>query len=197
MSRFAALILAAGASTRFAGGHKLLTEFRGKPMVSHAFELAISAPLDARLVVTGARAGEIAALAEAAGLRSLHNPHFASGLSTSLKAGIAAMPADCEGALILLGDMPLILPETVQAIVAAAQGNPALVAIVPTYREEWGHPVLLRRTLFGEIAKLQGDQGARSLLKSRRDILTLAIDDSGILADLDTREALVEFEKNQ
>jgi molybdenum cofactor cytidylyltransferase len=197
MSRFAALILAAGASTRFAGGHKLLAEFRGKPVISHVFELAISAPLDVRLVVTGARVGEIAALAERAGLRSLHNPDFASGLSTSLKAGLAALPPDCDGVIVLLGDMPLIRPQTLQAILQAAQINPAFAAIVPMHQGEWGHPVLLKRALFEEIAILTGDQGARKLLNSRKDVLTLAVDDPGILADFDTREALAEGEKNQ
>ncbi|MBN8534520.1 MAG: nucleotidyltransferase family protein [Rhizobiales bacterium] len=197
MSRFAALVLAAGASTRFANGHKLLARFRDKPLVSHVFERAISAPVGARLVVTGARVGEIAALAEAAGLRSLHNPDFATGLSSSLKAGLAALPADCDGVLILLGDMPLIHPETLRAIVLAAEANPAFAAIVPTYRGEWGHPVLLKRALFGDLGLLTGDQGARKLLQSRKDVLTLAVEDPGILADFDTREAFADVEKNQ
>lgn len=197
MSRFAALVLAAGASTRFAGGHKLLADFRGEPLIAHVFELAKSAPVEARLVVTGARVGEIAALAEAAGLRSLHNPDFAAGLSTSLKAGLSALPASCEGALILLGDMPLIRPETLRAIVAVAEANPAFAAIVPTHQGEWGHPVLLKRALFADIAALSGDSGARALLKSRRDVLTIEVGDAGILADFDTREALEEAEKPQ
>jgi molybdenum cofactor cytidylyltransferase len=194
MSRFAALVLAAGASTRFAGGHKLLAEFRGKPLISHVFELAKAAPVDSRLVITGACVGEIAALAEAAGLRSLHNPDFAAGLSTSLKSGLSALPATCEGALILLGDMPLIRPETLHAIIAAAQANPAFAAIVPSYQGEWGHPVLLKRPIFADLATLSGDQGARALLKSRRDVLVLEVDDPGILADFDTREAFGKAE---
>lgn len=194
MSRFVALILAAGASTRFAGGHKLLADFRGKPLIAHVFELAISAPLDFRLVVTGARVGEIAALAEAAGLRSLHNPDFASGLSTSLRAGIAALPSDCDGVIVLLGDMPLIRPETLAAILQAAEANPAFAAIVPTREGVWGHPVLLKRALFEDIATLTGDQGARKALQARKDVLTLEVDDAGILADIDTREAVKKFE---
>lgn len=197
MSRFAVVVLAAGASTRFAGGHKLLADFRGKPLIAHVFELAKSAPVEARLVVTGARVGEIAALAEAAGLRSLHNPDFAAGLSTSLKAGLLALPASCEGVLILLGDMPLIRSDTLRAIIAAAEANPAFAAIIPTYQGEWGHPVLLKRALFADIAALSGDQGARALLKSRKDVLMLEVDDSGIHADFDTRDDLIETEKNQ
>lgn len=194
MSRFAALILAAGASTRFAGGHKLLADFRGKPLIAHVFKLAISAPLDFRLVVTGARVGEIAALADAAGLRSLHNSEFAAGLSTSLRAGLAALPPDCDGAIVLLGDMPLIRPETLRAILAVAETNPAFTAIIPTHEGKWGHPVLLKRALFDDLAMLTGDQGARKLLQSRKDVLTFEVDDPGILADLDTREALNSLE---
>ncbi|MGL5446113.1 MAG: nucleotidyltransferase family protein [Rhabdaerophilum sp.] len=197
MSRFAALVLAAGASTRFAGGHKLLAEFRDKPLIAHALGLAKSAPVQFRLVVTGARANEIAVLADAADMRSLHNPNFAAGLSTSLKAGLAALPPACEGALILLADMPLIRPETLRAIIAAAQADPALAAIVPTHQGEWGHPVLLMRELFADIAMLSGDQGARVLLKSRQDVMQLELDDPGILADLDTREAFAERDKPQ
>jgi molybdenum cofactor cytidylyltransferase len=195
MSRFAALVLAAGASTRFAGGHKLVTPFRGKPLIVHVFDLANTAPVEWRLVVTGAHAGETTMLAEAAGLPSLHNLNFAIGLSSSLKAGLAALPPECDGALILLGDMPLIRAGTLQAIVAAAKANPALAAIVPTHEGEWGHPVLLKRAIFADIAKLSGDQGARSLLRMRKDVLTLEVGDPGILLDIDTREALGTAEK--
>jgi molybdenum cofactor cytidylyltransferase len=190
MSDFAALVLAAGASTRFEGGHKLLAEFEGRALILHVLELAKLAPVEVRLVITGARVGEIAALAEKAGMRTLHNPDFASGLSSSLKAGLAALPLDCAGALVLLGDMPLIRPSTLDTILAAARANPAYAAIVPTHRGEWGQPVLLRRSLFGEIARLSGDQGARAMLRSRADIMTLEINDPGILADVDTRDAL-------
>lgn len=186
----AALVLAAGASTRFSGGNKLLAPFRGRPMVRSVFDLALAAPVGHRLVVTGARAGEISALAEEAGLRVLHNPDFGKGMSTSLRTGLAALPADCSGALILLGDMPLIRPETLAAILACAAENPEAGAIVPVHAGEWGHPVYLARALFPAIMALEGDRGGRAVLQARSDVVTLETDDPGILADFDTREAL-------
>lgn len=187
---FAALILAAGASTRFKGGHKLLADFRGQPLIAHVLSHAAHAPVAHRLVITGARAGDVAPLAEAAGLRVLHNPDFALGLSTSLRRGLEALPNGCEGALVLLGDMPLIRPETIAHLLSAAEANPAYAAVVPTFEGAWGHPVLLRRALFAEIAGLTGDQGARVVLRARTDVLEFPVEDAGILADLDTREAL-------
>ncbi len=188
--RLGAIILAAGRSSRFEDGHKLLTDFRGRPVLVHVLELARDYPFGDRVVVTGAERGRIEALAHSAGIRTAHNPDFADGLSTSLKAGIAALPPGIDGAFILLGDMPLITRDTLQALEKAAQAAPEMATFVPVFGRDWAHPVLLMRKVFPELAALSGDQGARKLLQARGDVALVPVDDPGSLADIDTRADL-------
>lgn len=188
--KLAAIILAAGRSSRFEDGHKLLTDFRGKPILEHVLELANGYPLIDRVVVTGARREGVEALAAEAGLRAAHNPAFAQGLSTSLKAGIAALPPEIDGAFILLGDMPLIARESLHALENAARNAPEMAAFVPVFASEWAHPVLLMRKVFPDLMNLSGDQGARKLLQARADVALVPVEDAGSLADIDTRADL-------
>ena len=184
--KLGAIILAAGRSSRFEDGHKLLADFRGKPILAHVLELARQYPLSDGVVVTGAERESVERLARSAGLRTLHNPDFAAGLATSLKAGIAALPAGIDGAFILLGDMPMIRPETLRVLAEAAGHAPEKAAFVPVFSGEWAHPVLLMRSIFPDLASLAGDQGARKLLKARDDVALFPVDDPGSLADIDT-----------
>ncbi len=192
--KLAAIILAAGRSSRFEDGHKLLTDFRGKPILAHVLDLAKIYPLADRVVVTGARREGVEALAAEAGLRTTHNPAFAEGLSTSLKAGIAALPPEIDGAFVLLGDMPLIAQESLHALENAAQNAPENAAFVPVFGDEWAHPVLLMRKVFPDLAGLSGDQGARKLLQAREDVALVPVDDPGSLADIDTRADLARVD---
>jgi molybdenum cofactor cytidylyltransferase len=188
--RLGAIILAAGRSSRFEDGHKLLTFFRARPILGHVLDLVRDYPFEDRLVVTGAERGRIEALAHSAGIRTAHNPDFADGLSSSLQAGIAALPPEIEGAFILLGDMPMIRPDTLERLGRAAQTMPEMAAFVPVFDGEWAHPVLLMRKVFPELAALSGDQGARKLLQARGDVALVPVDDPGSLADIDTRADL-------
>lgn len=187
----AAIILGAGRSTRFTGGGKLLAELDGRPLLAHVLEKVAAYPFVDRLLITGHRHEETSALAERAGLRVVENTEYVSGLASSLRAGFAALAPEIEGAMVLLGDMPLIAPVTLHALASAAEANPEMSAIVPSFRGEWGNPVLVRRVLFGDIAGLTGDQGARKLIVSRTDTLVVPVEDPGILADIDTHEALL------
>lgn len=186
----AALILAAGRSTRFGADNKLLAMLEGRPLLQHVIEAVSQAGFAPPLVVTGHEAEAVAAIAKANGAGVIHNSGYAEGLSTSLKVGIAALPAACEAALVLLGDMPRVKPDTLKALRDAAQANPQAMAVIPAFRGEWGNPVLLRSALFPAVMALTGDQGARKLLAARSDCVVVAVDDPGILADIDTRDAL-------
>lgn len=186
----AAIILAAGRSTRFGAENKLLATWHGVPMLAQVIRNVKTAGLTDVIIIIGHEAEKIAEIAAGEGVTTCHNPDFAAGLSTSLKAGIAALPEEVEAALILLGDMPLVRTETIAALSDAAANDLASAAFAPVYRGEWGNPVLLRRALFAPIMQLQGDQGARKVLAARDDIAPVAVDDPGILADFDTQQAL-------
>ena len=98
----------------------------------------------------------------------VHNPDYASGLSSSLKAGVAALPESASGALILLGDMPRVSAKLLDRLIAAFAERPETLAVIPVIGGERGNPALLSRALFAKVATLEGDAGARRLLETGR-----------------------------
>ena len=192
MSDVAALILAAGRGTRFGESPKMLAMLDGKPLLRHVAEAALASSLHPVLVVTGHRANEVTPALDGLDLTTVHNPDYAGGLSTSLKAGFAALLTDTEAVLVLLGDMPRVTPALVDALAEAWReaGRPA--ALVPTYSGRRGNPVLLSRALGAEIMRLEGDTGAGPLLKGRTDVCEWPVEDAAVAQDIDTPEALAQ-----
>ena len=188
----AAIILAAGRSTRM-GANKLLEQLNGKPLVRHVAEAALASKAHPIIVVTGHQQERVEAELEVLNLDFIHNPDFADGLSSSLKAGVAVLPAEVTAVIVLLGDMPLVTAEAMDAVIMAFEASPEKIAAVPVHKGEWGNPVLLSRSVFGEVATLQGDAGARKLLQGRaRDVLEVPVASDAVLIDLDTPEALAK-----
>lgn len=187
----AAVVLAAGRSSRYAaaggtGPTKLVAPLRGEPLVRRVARAALDAGLAPVVAVTGhARADVEAALAGLA-VSFAHNPHFAQGLSTSLRCGLAAVPPAATGVLVLLGDMPLVGAAVLRALVEAARGAPDADAVVPFWRGERGNPVLLGPGLFGAASRLAGDEGARRLLRDPRlRVVEVAMTDGAVRIDVD------------
>ncbi|KMO22455.1 nucleotidyltransferase family protein [Methylobacterium indicum] len=189
------VLLAAGRGTRFGASPKLLSLLDGKPLVRHAAEAAVAADLGPVIVVLG-HAGE--AVREAlAGLplTLVENPAYADGLSTSLRAGLDALPGEVAAALVLLGDMPRIGPGLLRRLTEGFHSAPdAPAAVVPVRDRQRGNPVLLNRRLLDPgLAALTGDRGAGPLLARRDDVLELPVDEAGILIDVDTPAALANL----
>jgi len=186
------IILAAGRSTRM-GSNKLLADLNGKPLVRHAADAALASNARPIVVVTGHQPERVSAVLEGLPLAFIHNPDFADGLSTSLKTGVRALPAEVTAVIVLLGDMPLISSMAINEVMTAFEAAPEKIAAVPVYGGEWGNPVLLSRALFAEVATLQDDAGARKLLQGRAgDVLEVPFASDAILIDLDTPEALAK-----
>ena len=179
---FAVVVLAAGASTRL-GRPKQLESLDGRPLLRHVVDAAALARPDQLVVVLGHHGAAIAAaLADAPG-EIVHNPDARAGQSTSLAAGLAAVRADIERVVILLGDQPHVDPGV---IVRVAEGEgPARRA---RYRDRPGHPVALDRELFGRLELVSGDEGARSLLRELSDQVREVHVDADAPLDLDTEE---------
>jgi molybdenum cofactor cytidylyltransferase len=197
MNSLAAIVLAAGAASRYraSGGperSKLVATFRGEPLVRAAVKAALAADL-AVVVVTGHARAEVEAALDGLEITWAHNPDFATGLASSLKAGVAALPEDVGGALALLGDMPLVSPNVLARLADAFAARPEALAAIPIFAGRRGNPVLLARALFGEVAKLQGDEGARRLLKTAdaARIVEVEFDDEAVTLDVDTPQDLV------
>jgi molybdenum cofactor cytidylyltransferase len=177
-----AIVLAAGAGARFGGG-KLLAPWRGGVLLDGALDAAFAAPVQAVWVVVGADP-HVAAYAARRGARIAEAADHALGLSASLKAGIAALPRDAAGALILLGDMPLV-PHAVLAplVQAVLDGAPAAA---PVRDGRQGNPAALSAALFPQILALEGDRGARAVLDGLGRALALVrAPDDGIFLDVD------------
>lgn len=179
-----AIVLAAGAGSRFGGG-KLAALFDGRRLIDRAVDAALAAPVRKVTVVVGPDPDLVAGRPVAVVRAGDH----ALGMAHSLRAGLQSLPADTDGAFVFLGDMPCV-PHAILAPMAAAFVE-GVEAVAPMHPRGRGHPVLLRRTLFGEIAALSGDRGARLILDRLGGQLALApTDDDGVLLDIDRREDL-------
>ena len=142
------------------------------------------------VVVTGHQAARIREALEGLDIGIAHNPDFASGLAGSLKAGIAAVPEDAAGALIVLGDMPAVSSADLDRLIDAFRKAGGQSIVRATHDGKRGNPVLLPRALFGEVAQLEGDTGARHLVEAGlMPVVDVEIGE-GAAIDVDTRDAL-------
>ena len=156
-------------------------------MVRRTAEALLRSPVRPVLVVTGHERQAIETALAGLPLTFHHAADYASGMAASLKTGVTAAQS-ADAILVCLGDMPFVQPDTFDRLAAAYDGQ---AAIFPTYQGQRGNPVLLGASLVPQILKLTGDEGARALLKSIPDqVAELAVDDPGILRDIDRPEAL-------
>lgn len=165
--RIAAIVLAAGGSTRL-GQPKQLLNVDGRPLLSWTLDLIRRRSFESRIVVLGGYEAEIRAAVSFEGFTTVSNPDFADGQSTSLVAGLRALPDDVDGVLVLLGDQPLLPPDVIDRLLDAFVPERD-AAVRARYSEGPGNPVLLNRRLFPELLDLSGDVGARDVLRAYRD----------------------------
>jgi molybdenum cofactor cytidylyltransferase len=156
-------------------------------MVRRTAEALLKSKIRPVLVVTGHEHENIEAALAGLPLTFHYAAGYADGMSASLKTGVSAAAA-FDGVLVCLGDMPFVRPETFDRLADAHAGQ---AAIFPTWNGRRGNPVLLGRALFANIQSLTGDEGARALLKAiPEQVAEIAVDDPGILSDIDRPDAL-------
>ena len=189
--RIGAVLLAAGRSTRMGAANKLLAELDGAPMVARVAQRLLASRARPIIAVLGNQAEAVDAALGKLPVERVRNPEFIQGLSTSLKRGIVALPPDLDGALVCLGDMPLISGRHIDRLVAAFSPLEGRAIIVPTRRGKRGNPVLWSKRFFPEMAELAGDVGAKHLIGEHTELVSeVEMDDDAILVDIDTPEAL-------
>jgi molybdenum cofactor cytidylyltransferase len=163
-------------------------------MVRVAVEAALASQARPVLVVTGHQPDAVRAALAGLDVAFVGNSDFAMGLSTSLRAGNRAVPKECTGALVLLGDMPRIEAAHLDAMIAAFASEAGAAIVVPTYEGQRGNPVLWPAELFGEMLALEGDVGARSLMaKHAQQVREIDLGTDAVLTDIDTPEALARL----
>ncbi len=191
--RVACIVLAAGRSSRMGPRNKLTEELAGRPIVRRAVEAALASRCRPVVVVTGHQAEAVAAALEGLEVGIVHNPDFAAGMSTSLKAGLAALPDRLDGAIVALGDMPEIGPAHLDRMISAFEPKEGRSIIVPVFEGRRGNPVLWGAELFPAMAALSGDVGARQVVADNADcVVELDLQTPAVLVDVDTPEALAE-----
>lgn len=193
---FDAIVLAAGSASRFGGG-KLLAHWRGGVLLDGALTAAFAAPVRTVIVVTGAQRPEVAAAATAFAAREgvadrlvlVHADDHAEGMGASLRKGASALPPDCAGVFVFLGDMPKISVAILEPLAAAVRAGAPAAA--PVFQGQRGHPALIGKALLPGLLTLKGDAGARAVLKDLGDRLALVeAPDDGVLFDVDERRDL-------
>ncbi|MEP1668928.1 MAG: nucleotidyltransferase family protein [Rhizobiaceae bacterium] len=185
--------MAAGRSTRMGEVNKLTKVWEGRPLVAHVAEAARSSSLAEVLVVTGHQRETVIEHLNPDDI-TVHNPDFATGMASSLRAGVQrAAEKGADAALILLGDMPLVTAEHIEAFIAAfraaGEGNEKAPIVQASCRGKPGNPVLFPGRLFPDLLTLEGDTGARDLIKRHADNRLLLEIGEAAARDFDTPQA--------
>jgi molybdenum cofactor cytidylyltransferase len=189
--RVAAVVLAAGRSTRMGGPNKLLAEIARRPLVRIATEGALASRASPVIVVAGHQHEELAQALAGLPVRLVHNPDFAQGLGTSLKAGIAAVPPEADGAIVCLGDMPRVDAGLINRLIDAFDPDHGALVVLPTFEGKRGNPVLWSRRFFPDLMTIEGDVGARHLIgRYGEAVVEVPVEGKAALVDVDTPEAL-------
>jgi molybdenum cofactor cytidylyltransferase len=185
--RVGAVLMAAGRSSRFGSAHKLLAEWRGRPLVAHAADAIAAAGLPPPIVVTGHEGAAVRAALAGRNVQFVDAPDWAEGMGRSLAAGIAAVPSDWDAVLVCLGDMPAVEPALIAAL-AAASGD----VVVPVWEGRRGHPVRWPRAAFPRLLTLTDDAGGKAVMGDFA-VTESAAPSAACLLDIDTPAALASL----
>jgi len=186
-----AIVLAAGASTRF-GGIKQLVRIDGRPLLHATVSRAVEVAGAATIVVLGANAAELAPLLTHTPATIVVNRDWREGIGSSIRAGIARLPAACTGAMLMLADQAAVTSQDLQRLVGTWRRQPEYIAAA-LYAGSTGVPAVFPRSRFRELAELRGDIGARMLLQRNPDRVVRVPMDSAAL-DIDTPEDLLALD---
>jgi molybdenum cofactor cytidylyltransferase len=186
-----AIVPAAGMSTRL-GRNKLLLSFKGQPLIAHAVDTLMASKVDDIIVVLGHEADQVRAAIGNKGVRFVENPDYRLGLSTSVRAGFAAVPVQTTGIMIYLADQPLLeageVDFLIRAWAEAGKSNKSIV--VPLFRGQRGNPVMVKATYKASLLAITGETGCRRLIKQNPDqVLTVEMETDHVVRDIDTIEA--------
>ncbi|MEO0329907.1 MAG: molybdopterin-binding/glycosyltransferase family 2 protein [Pseudomonadota bacterium] len=189
-----AIILAAGQSRRMGDVNKMTVEVIGKPMLRHVAEAVDTSHCAASIIVTGHEPAVIDDLTRDLKVSLAHNLDYEEGLSSSLRAGISALPASADCAIVLLGDMPFVTTDMINQMIETARDNPSKI-IMATSNGKRGNPVVWPRAYFDQLIAIEGDTGARHIIGANaHQVIEVELGEAAKL-DLDTPQAVQSLEK--
>ena len=189
--RTAAVVLAAGKSSRM-GTNKLLLEVGGKRVLDHILSKLSPIPT---IVVLGHRPEDIRGLAEGQGARTVHNPDYERGMTTSFQVGLRSLPEDVEAVFMVLSDTFGVKPDLLSEMSSKMEETTDALIVSPIHKSKRGHPVLFKREILDEFLAL-GDDVTMKDVVNRHESRHVYVE-SGIWAtiDLDTPEDLKKIRK--
>jgi molybdenum cofactor cytidylyltransferase len=190
--KLAGIILAAGAGVRF-GGAKQLASFNGKYLLQYALDAANNSSVDYVSVVVGGHSSEILEKVQLGRAQIIFNRDYKTGIASSVKAGIANLPDDTSGAIIMVADQPFLKTEHLELMIQYFKKNGSNEIVVLSRKGEPRNPALIPRQLFSSLDELTGDSGARMLMKKSDRLHLLDLEDSDVFLDVDTKETLTDI----
>ena len=191
--KVAGIVLAAGKSSRMGDANKLLEHIDGKPLVARTGRAAVEAGLSQTVLVTGHMADDVAHATKDIPLLRIHNPDYADGMSSSIRAGVRAVADQADAVLIMLGDMPEINAEAIKSLVQAYKEDPATLIVAASAQGKRGNPVLWDSRYFADLIALEGDTGARHIIAANTHVLKEVDIGSRAHVDLDTPDAFAAY----
>jgi molybdenum cofactor cytidylyltransferase len=200
MPNVTAIILAAGSSSRMGELNKLNLELINKPVFCYALSAALGSKAKDIIIITGHEHDSIKAFIDQAfstqkNITLVYNPDYKTGMASSIRCGIAATQATCDGAMILLADMPLINHQHINTLIEAFAPTSPTNIVAPYCNNKRGNPVLWAKCYFKKLLSISGDRGAKEMLQANQaHIKAVALDDEAIFMDIDTP---IDLEKIQ
>ena len=186
-----AVVLAAGRSLRMGPKNKLLEKLGGKSILHHVITALQESQIKSIVVVLGHEAAKIKNDLEGEDVTYVMNPDYKQGIGTSISAGIRSVAKSARGALIMLGDMPVISAKTIDKLVNDFNRNSQAEIVVPTYEDQPGNPVLWSNRFFPQLSSLSGDRGGKPLIEKNTDVVSFcSVDSESVHLDVDNSDEL-------
>lgn len=188
-----AMVLAAGASSRF-GGSKQLAELDGQSLLHRAVKVARQLMGDRVKVILGLNADKLEREIEDLEVKTVCNPDWKEGISSSLKKGIEALPQDCDAVLITFCDQPFVMEENLNKLIDKWNQDQSRI-IACSYADTVGVPVIFPRNYFPKLCRLTGDTGAKVIIKQEiNNVVLVELPEAEI--DIDTQSDFERLLKN-
>lgn len=178
--------------------NKLTEYLAGKPIIAHVIDAALEAHVGTVIAVTGHEAQAVRTAIDGRPIVVTHNNNYSKGLSSSLKCGLKALPPDVDAVLVLLGDMPGVTADHINRLIEAYDPVEGRQIVVATHKGKRGNPVLWDKRFIPEMMAIEGDTGARALIRTHAD-LTAEVEmlDDAVLIDIDTPDELNNARKQR
>ena len=183
-----ATILAAGSSERMEEANKLLLPFRSEALIKIVSKMLIDSLLDPIFIVTGYEHDKVVKLLPKSLDNIIYNKDWRKGMGKSINKAISSLPANIDGNMIVLGDMPLITVKTLNELKSVFLSNNGEKIIYAEYFGKQANPVIFPKKYFKEMLLLKGDNGCKDIIsQNRKNTLGVSVDSSEVIFDCDTK----------